>query len=256
MNKHNLNNEIDSKEINEKIISIWNKYPSKSKENSPLLYPKFKRDAILFIGLNPSLSKKAFNIIWKGKGFEYSAFFKKENLEKYGEKYIEGEQLSKEKYSYFKKFREILEYLREDKLNFNHIDLFLYRKTDQNDFKKNVLGLSKIKEDDNKDTIIETKNFTDFEKEQLKLSSDIIKLIKPKLIVVANAFASDIIKHYKNIFKINETNFDKNGYDTINLGKKDIPIIFTSMLTQQRALDNHSFRRLKWEIKIILSKIQ
>jgi len=244
-----INEEI--KKINERIIKLWEKYPEKSGKHSPLLYPLLKKGKILFIGMNPSLTITSFNRVKRDGGFkdtEFPDFFKKENLQKNKDKLIEFEKLAKEKCSFFDKFREI------DK-DFEHIDLFLYRLTQQADFKKEI-GLDKNKNGE----IIKTPNFGDFGKEQLNLASDLIQLIKPKLVVVANAFASDIINDnkYKEIFKVsnNQELFDKKGYDTIKINGLDVPIIFTSMLTKQRALDNHTFRRLKWQIKKITESLK
>ncbi len=233
---------MENEEINNKILGLWEKYPKESGEHSPLLYPEFKRNAILVIGLNPSLSKKAFNIIFKDTeyrgAFTFEEFFKKENIDEYKDIYIKEGKWAKEKYSYYKKIRESWK-------EFEHIDLFVYRITNQNYFKKNCLKCGKeLKED----FVI-----GDFWLEQLKISLEAIKMINPKIIIVANAFASDIINKYKELFKLNNTdNFELKGYDVLKIGERDMPILFSSMLTQQRALDNHSFRRLVWQVKKIL----
>ncbi len=73
---------------------------------------------------------------------------------------------------------------------------------------------------------------------------DCIKI--PKIIVVANALTSDIMNNTK-FFKINKENFNSNGYHVITINNREIPIFFTSMLTQQRALDKYSRERLIWE---------
>lgn len=235
---------MENQEINQKILKIWEDFPEVSGENSPLLYPGFEPSKTLFIGLNPSLSEKAFKTIFKGTKYEgkfnFKEFFEKKNINKYLDVYIEGEKLAKEKYSYFNKFKSI-------DPDFQHIDLFLYRLTSQKEFKDRI-GLCK------KGNQIISDNFGDFGLKQLELASEIIQLIKPRVIVVANAFASDIICHYSKLFKIkiNEKEFNEKGYDVLVVGDKEIPIFFSSMLTQQRALDNHTFRRLKREVKIFL----
>ena len=76
---------------------------------------------------------------------------------------------------------------------------------------------------------------------------EMIKEINLKVIVVANAFASCIMKNC-DLFKIKKDRFEANGWDTLRVHNDEIPIIFSSMLTGQRALDNHSFRRLQWLI--------
>ena len=61
-----MENEI----INSKILKVWNDYPDECGKYLPTLYPKFKSSGILFIGLNPSFSDKAFKKILKGTKYE------------------------------------------------------------------------------------------------------------------------------------------------------------------------------------------
>ncbi|MBK5190156.1 MAG: hypothetical protein JJE19_01465, partial [Methanosarcinales archaeon] len=46
--------------INGKILKVWEDYQKESGDYLPILYPPFKRDGILFIGLNPSFNKTFF----------------------------------------------------------------------------------------------------------------------------------------------------------------------------------------------------
>lgn len=238
---------MENKEINQKILEIWKKYPKESGDLYPLLYPEFKKNTVLFIGLNPSfslhnnkigkivdgcktplknkISKKSFE---KKNGFKEFEF---QNL-------IEFEKCSKENYRYFGKHREIAKELGFK--NWEHIDLFFYRVTSQKTFKEEV-----IKYKEKKGFL-----FNDFGKEQLEISLEIIKKCNPKIIVVTNAFSSDIINSHK-IFKnkVNKEEFEMKGYDYFEINNKKIPIFFSSMISGQRALDNHSFRRLKFDIQ-------
>jgi hypothetical protein len=54
------------------------------------------------------------------------------------------------------------------------------------------------------------------------------------------------------LFNINKNNFKENGRDILEIRNNKIPILFSWMLTWQRALDNHSFRRLIRIIKKIV----
>ena len=70
----------------------------------------------------------------------------------------------------------------------------------------------------------------------------------PKIVIVANAFASDIFQQeFRCVFD------DRFGCHFFKINEKKIPVLFTSMLTGQRALDKGSFLRLKWQIRMILS---
>lgn len=50
---------MKNEHINSMILKVWNDY-------HPILYPEFRKGEILFIGLNPSFSNKAFKKILKG----------------------------------------------------------------------------------------------------------------------------------------------------------------------------------------------
>ena len=92
--------------------------------------------------------------------------------------------------------------------------------------------------------------YKDFILEQLLLSRDIICAAEPKLIVVLNAGVREIIK---NLFRIDLNNDfdDELGAYIIDIGKR-VPVIFTGMLSGQRALDLGSKRTLQWQIQRLL----
>ena len=124
--------------------------------------------------------------------------------------------------------------------------------------------------------LIEKLSYTDkgmdFLNAQLKITFEIIERANPKLIIVSNALASEFFgkkketKHRKldKIWKGFDLYFDKNiwkndvtfnskiGTYEIKLNDKLVPIIFSGMLSGQRALDIGSLERLKWQSKMIL----
>lgn len=112
-----------------------------------------------------------------------------------------------------------------------------YRMTSQSKFKKLIYI-------DKRETELNT-----FARKQIMLSKQLIKIMQPKLIVVANAFASTLFNEEMYKHKIH---FDEDkGYHLLELdpNKPKTPVFFSSMLTGQRALDNYSFDRLHWHIK-------
>lgn len=230
---------MQNPKVNQAIIDIWNEYASVLGQDllAPIFYDDFKKDRpILFIGLNPSFSVKGNGHIHKGTAYENYDYkwqtVSKGNPEKYVQAELEMAQKAYEKYSiYFKKFKEIAKYLN---LEWEHIDLFFYRQTSQKDFKKFICSNKKQTE------------LTDFGKKQLEISLSMIESIRPKIILVANADASRIIKEN---LKINSDDFDKLGFNTIKIDGHKVPIFFSSMISGQRALDNNSFERLKWHMK-------
>ncbi len=221
---------MENERINKKILSLWNKFPEESGELFPLLLPELRKNSILFIGLNPSFSIGRINFLESCK--------KSNKLDP--DLLIKMEKNVQEKYPYFSKFKIIAK-----KVGFSsweHIDLFFYRLTSQKKFKK-IIGFNEKKE------FI----FNNFGEEQLKLSLELIKEITPKVIVVVNSFSSDIINNHS-LFKINTKQFNQIGYDFFEIEDGSIPILFSSMVTGQRALDKHSLRRLIFSIKKCLIK--
>jgi hypothetical protein len=215
---------------NKKIIEIWKK--QNVVERVPLLYPPLKKDAILFIGLNPSFSKKAFNTILKDTDYEsvrkdLESYF---SLKNYSTNKIQHLQkiakLAREKYPYYKKFKDIAYELNMD---WEHIDLLLMRMTNQKE-------VEKIKNEDE-----------NFFNAQIEINIKMMYDLKPQLIVVENAFASKILKERL------EPKFDKyiGTYRTQN----KTPMFFSGMLTGRRALDLGSLERLKWHLKFVNSQL-
>lgn len=221
--------------INEKIIDLWNRYFSDNEEvYAPLLYGNFKTDALLFVGINPSFSPHAHKSIFKGTAFsgvDTTDYFKWKNVAHNPELInacIEGERISFEKHSYFKIMRKIAEQLS---VPCEHIDIFLYKLTSQEEFKKLIYS----------DT-----NLNQFAIDQLKIFDEALFLTKPRVIVVANAHGAEIInKHFSDRIEFDDTK----GYHRITLkdGRK-VPIFFSSMVSGQRSLDVWSRQRLQWHI--------
>ena len=171
--------------INGRIIDLWQKYDKDvTGDLSPLLYKDFKRDALLFIGLNPSYSPRGFKKFLKGSRYEgisadiaeinkYHAF---KNIDKYRHDIMEMQAIAFEKYDYFNPIRDIAKYVGID---WNHLDLFYQRITKQKTLRESLFKNGRIH---------------DFAVEQLKITTDIIDYLNPKVIVIINALARDIMK--------------------------------------------------------------
>ena len=148
---------------------------------------------------------------------------------------------------YFEKFKEVT---RDSNMGWTHLDLLYIRETNQ----KVIAEMMR-----NKDGI-------DFINRQLDISFDIIEKSNPKIIIVANALASELFGKMKKahnsftkIWKGFNLDFKKDfdneiGTYRIPLNGKQVPIIFSGMLSGQRALDLGSLERLKWQINMILKK--
>jgi hypothetical protein len=224
------------KDYRDKVIQVWKQFGEKDfltdveYHKYPLLPKEVQKNSLLFIGINPSFGKGA--IVPENE--KPIGFYPKQ----------ENEDIKD--IPYFEKFKEIANYCDSE---WTHLDLLFLRETNQ----KIIERLSKEE--------------VPFINAQLDISFDIIRRAEPKLIIVSNAFASEYFGKKKNkhakfqqiwqgfdlSFEDNKKTFDSSiGTYRINFGQKNIPIIFSGMLSGQRALDLGSFERLKWQIKFIL----
>lgn len=246
---------MENEEVNKKILGVWRTYSEKDTgDQNPVLYPEFKKNGILFIGLNPSSSDKYLKKISKETDINRTLEEIKGKLMDKNNPDIDFlislEDKANKVSPYFKKMKEIS---NELKTPYQHIDLFYFRDKNQNEAKKKI-GLSYEKR-----RVVY--KLTPFAIKQLEIAIDMLEEINPNIIVVENALSSDLLNNVPKLkinglsdrFKINDKTFDEMGYDTIEIKDKKIPILFSSILSGQRVLDNHSFRRLKWHINKILS---
>jgi len=226
---------MKNKRINNKIIKLWNKYFEGDKQvYGPLFYDSFKKDTLLLVGVNPSSSAKGFKTIVKDT--EYSKlnpeeFFKWDKLSKNFnliDDCINIENYAYKKYtSYFAKPAKIAESVG---LDWQHVDLFLYKETNQSNFMKRILEKGELNQ---------------FGLDQLSIFRDVLTTIVPRAIVITNAFGSEIVrKHFADDLVWDE----ERGHHWFSGGDKKVPIFFSSMLSGQRALDRWSHERLKWHI--------
>ena len=230
--------EIENKEVNDKILKIWKSYNGdEGTKLYPLLYPNFsKKCKILFVGINPSFTeqlKKEQNYKFPNKDFDF-------------DKDINREKDAKNKNSlnpYRTYFSVVWNIVEECKLNhdeWDHIDLFLVRDTTQ-----------KVIEDLVKDS--ESKQICNsFGNAQIELFLDILNEINPKVVIVINKFASEIINQNEK-FEIDDSKFKEKGFDTIRINNKNIPLFFSGYLGSGR-LDYYSKRRFIWHIKRALEE--
>jgi len=224
---------MENKKINKIIIDLWKRnFNNDLKVYAPLFYGNFIKNSILFVGCNPSFNQRVFARILRGTKYE-GINLKWRNISRDLEgvdKCISIEKYAIEKYvSYFGPLKNIA---NETNIPFQHADLFLYRQTSQKEFKKLIFEKGKMNK---------------FGLDQIDIFKKVIKASQPKIIVVVNAFASDIIRD--EFIKL-ITDFDrKRGFHWLSLdNKRKIPIFFSSMITGQRALDKYSLERLKWHI--------
>jgi len=183
---------------------------------------EIEEKSILFVGMNPSFSDKkdAWNNGNRGGNILY-------NIPKPSEK--------KETNSFFIKINDFYKCIIDPKPPLAHHDLLFIRETTQD-------SVLKWKKD------IILKSFFD---KQLEISKKIIKESKPVLIVVLNAGSRELFKELYG----NGVYDNRLGARIYSIGGKDTPVLFSGMLSGQRALDLGSQESLKWHIEYILKQI-
>jgi hypothetical protein len=226
--------------VNQEIKDLWNGCRKADDVDCrdlvslhPLAVGPLEKGAILFIGLNPSFSERA----WKGQDAIENPleFYAHDGTDYCLKRDLAFEKTARENYSYFEQFRRIAEC---SKYKWEHIDLFFVRCTSQKELKAKL-----------------SKSSTRFVEMQLEQSKKLIIASDPLVIIVANAEASN---RYRKLFEeeLKASRFDDRGYHYTCINQKCIPTFFTSMLTGQRALDNGSRERLSWQISQALKNEQ
>jgi hypothetical protein len=221
--------------INSKILATWNKhFGTNDKVLAPIFYDDFKQGGLLFVGMNPSFNPKGMRAILRGTEFEKLDFesFSKWNTAMSDPTHVDTSirmgRLVKEKYSPLKRMHEIA---KECNTHFQHIDLFVYRQTNQNEFLPLIRDTKRV--------------LNEFGRDQLEIFLEALKEIRPEAIVVSNAGSCGIIReHFKDKLSFDEYR----GFHWLKLDNERVPIFFSSMLSGQRALDTGSYERLKWHV--------
>lgn len=233
---------MNYKDLNNRIIKIWKKHFNNKRVYTPSFFGEIKKKSILFVSLNPSFSDRTFNNFSVGteyEGMNYHKFFlwkpDRKDLEEYIKECIHFDVkiARNDNNHFFDRMKSLSESIDMD---YEHIDLFLYRETSQKSFKNKILITCRLNE---------------FGRDQIEIAFDAIVYSNPVVIIVANAFGSDLIKNEWE----GKLNFDNEiGTYRVKINNKKIPIFFTSMLTGRRSLDKGSFKRLEWHVKNVLNK--
>lgn len=252
---------IELKNYEERLKKIFNKQAYDGEEILDLIEKGYTapesivKNAILFVGINPSL----------GRGKEPIRGFYKDPLRE------EDNSIP-----YFDKMKEVGKKLHEydstRKLAFASFDLLYFQETHQ----RSVDSLLRVEKKNGKGGL-------DFIWEQLELSQKILEEAQPQILVVSNTKARQFLGRDMKQNKKGERDMKQNkkeewdnewlGYTFEpevdkefgthkitgnNLFKTRLvgtPVFFTSMLSGQRALDNGSYERLVWHIDFVLKKL-
>lgn len=227
---------MKNKILNSKIIALWSKYfKGDSDVYAPMFYDDFKKGGLLFVGMNPSFSERGFRTVLKNTEYEDIdpvSFFKWRHIS--SNQNLVNDCIKIENYAYKNYmlfFSRPIEIARKVKLDWQHIDLFLYKETSQNDFKKRLMN---------------GRTLNQFALDQIVLFEEALLMIEPQCVIVANAFGSELLReHIKDDLLWDE----KNGFHWFTKSGRKIPIFFSSMISGQRALDRWSYERFVWHIE-------
>lgn len=225
-------NEYNPNDINEKILNLWEEFSQKQRLPTklfPLLYNKFKYNQLLFIGLNPSFKAETMKSLGTESGIltdedDVEAIYRWNNspidLSKI-DMIISLDSYAVLHHDYYKVLHKIATKLKPQ-LEMQAIDLLVIRQTKQEEVEKYI----KISKD-------KIKSIDPFFESQITITFELIQKIKPRIIVVINAFASKIIEM---LWQSSISDFShQTGYQYFKLSlEKKIPIFFSGMLTGHR----------------------
>lgn len=233
------------REINTQIEKLWMEYEKDERtELAPLFYNEFKREGLLFVGCNPSFPEGALATRLRRKFPEVPelrSFFNWSNVR--DNRAIIDELLKIEvdvrgsnEQKHYRYFTPLIDMAKDVGFEgkWEHVDVFLIRHTSQGEFKKKIEINGKLNE---------------FGQKQLDIFKSVLSAIDPKIIVVSNAYVSELMKRKECFGDKLELDSDR-GWHNLSLEKNNpTPIFFSSMISGQRALDVESRRRLTWHIK-------
>lgn len=264
-------------EINSSYRTLWKEYRKKSGldgarkylERWPIQYDtNIKSQSLLFVGFNPSYDDGNKPLQLTDDAVLDDKLEIKKAIEDERTAQRGNAENKKERYSYYSVFPDISEAIGFGKEDWNHIDLLPFRQRAQGD----LIGDFQLNT-----SISEWFNGYTTEKELIRdcvgIFLGFIEYLIPKVVVVVNGFFSKLIiqhtgSNYLNNFKNSKVN-DHDAKDVFSfylLGSPNknhrflrienkYPLLLSSMLTGQRALDLGSRERLIWNIEQVLRMI-
>ena len=219
-------NRIDNRRKREELDVLWNDILQDFPNNTIIskgyaIESEVEMHSILFVGMNPSFSANK----WNNGNNQDSVIY---DIPKISE--------NKDTNTYFKTILSFYDSIKCPKPSLAHHDLLFVRETSQ----KAVLEMMRVSK------------LNCFFNEQLNISKTIIEQASPEIIVVLNAGARDL---FKQLFGEPKSFSEKLGAQIYCINDKETPVLFSGMLSGQRALDSGSKESLKWHIEYILRRI-
>lgn len=233
-------------EINAALFALWNKFGNPTDPYVPLVCGQPQRNSMVFVGFNPSFSDTGWKELvgkWVADGrtwFDPTQLFGWHKgmtpADFNAQLSLEVADFAKRHYDYFAPFRS---FAASVNLEWEHLDLFAYQATKQEDAEKRLC----IKKKD------AATDLNEFSSRQMDLFRELLVLAQPRAIIVVNARASHLY------FSRWRPAFDSaRGCYLDHLNAASVPVFFSGMLSGQRSLDVFSRDRLFWLVAKELGK--
>lgn len=229
--------------VNDALLRLWTEQPTPP-ALVPLFYGELKAEGFVSVGLNPAFSahqspgwnhiedeKLGLKHVWKNPR-SFFAWSDPVDLSK-KQDMVRCEQLAHEKHPFYQPIRDLHKELPPS-LPWQHLDIFFQRCTQQ---KSLAASYQNDAARDEKGPLF----LNDFARAQFDLFERLLKLSRPKIVVVVNAWASRIYKAKR-----------KPPYDALvgchidKIGGRDVPVLFSGHLKYQ---DPFTKERLKWHVR-------
>lgn len=231
---------IETKFYNKRILDLWSTFWGKEfhkdkykkyesiLRRKPLTYPFLIKAELLFIGINPSFNEAKIlspHIKECYKNYEY--YLSDSEIKKKFDELTSANRTAWRKGSpYSSELIKVSEYLGN--MNWEHVDMFYIRETSHSTVKR-ILKLNE-----------------NFKNDQIKLTCEIIEKIDPKIIIVNNAYVSELFR--KGLIFSSSYNKELLTY-TCEINGIEVLVFFTGMLSGG-ATDKESKKRLIWHVKM------
>ncbi len=213
-------------QINRDILALWKqRFPIQAPDiYCPMICPKPTADGLVVVGCNPALPTANYYAV---------PVFQPDPPDSSLAALIQLETDARKSYPYYLPFHRIA---RQLGLPWEHIDLFFFRETSQSKLKQMVMDADGT--------------LNDFGLQQVVMAARLLQLARPRIILVANAFAARVFKAQFGLGSL-----DDEGLYWTELGARKVPTFLSSMLSGARPLDNHSLERLLWHMQKTLKTL-
>lgn len=236
--------------IHKDLEALWNRQ-TRPPRLAPMFYEEPRTDGLISVGVNPAFSAdraKGWNHI---KGDEllrsiydspsiYYAWTPASRSSFSMALSLKAEKLARDKHKFYKPVRAMHAAAADfEPMDWQHLDLFFVRATEQNSLKTVVVE----KLPRNVDAQLKLSNFG---AEQFVLFERLLELHRPRMVVVLNALASRIYRQRRS-HRISYDN--KLGCYMDFISGRSVPVFFCGHLAY---LDTFSRERLHWHIRHVL----